>query len=212
MIAIQRFVFNELGVNAFILYDKTGECIIVDPGCNSDIQQHELMDFITSHNLKPIYIVNTHGHFDHIFGNAWAKSVYNCPVLVHKDDLPLVENMDKYAGVFGFNVENSPMPDKYLTDGELLKFGDSVVKIIHVPGHSPGSICLYAETEGLLICGDVLFNGSIGRTDLPGGNQEILIKGIKEKLMILPRNTVVWPGHGPKTKIGYEYDTNPFLN
>jgi len=211
MITIKNFVFNELGVNAFVLYDETEECMVVDPGCNTEDQRQELSSFISDRKLKPVYIVNTHGHFDHIFGNSWAKSVFKCPVLMHKDDLPLIINADKFAGIFGFVVEMPPMPDRYLTDGEILHFGDSQLKIIHVPGHSQGSICFYSENDNFLIGGDVLFNGSIGRTDLPEGDHNLLIRGIKEKLMPLPPGTVVWPGHGPKTNIGHEYDTNPFL-
>ena len=211
MITINNFVFNELGVNSFVLYDETGECIVVDPGCNTDKQREELITFINGHKLKPVYIVNTHGHFDHIFGNAWLKSVYNCPLLIHKEDSPLIEHADKYASLFGFVVKKPPMPDGYLKHGEFLNFGNSCLKILHVPGHSPGSICLYSESDSFLIGGDVLFSGSIGRTDLLGGNHELLISGIYEKLMTLPRDTVVWPGHGPKTTIGREYDTNPFL-
>ncbi len=130
---------------------------------------------------------------------------------MHKEDLHLIQHVDKYAGMFGFIVESSPEPDGYLKDGDLLKFGESELRIIHVPGHSPGSICLYAAHEHLLIAGDVLFLGSIGRTDLPQGNHNQLISGIREKLMVLPRDTIVWPGHGPETSIGKEYDTNPFL-
>ena len=131
---------------------------------------------------------------------------------MHRDDLNQVEHIDKYAGIFGYEVPKAPLPEKFLGDAEIFKFGESQLKIIHVPGHSPGSICLYAGNEGFLICGDVLFYGSIGRTDLPGGNHKLLISGIKEKLLALPRETVVWPGHGPQTTIGHEHDTNPFLN
>jgi len=130
---------------------------------------------------------------------------------MHRDDLNQIEHIDKYAGIFGFLVEKAPLPDRFLSDTELYSFGDSILKVIHVPGHSPGSICLYSEYDRILICGDVLFNGSIGRTDLPGGNHKILIRGIKEKLMVLPHETTVWPGHGPQTTIGHEHDTNPFL-
>lgn len=211
MITIRHFVFNELEVNAFVLFDETLECILVDPGCNTPKQRSILEDFIVGQLLKPVYIVNTHGHFDHIFGNAWAKDLFQCPLLIHKDDLPILEQADKYAGIFGFSIDGSPFPDRYLNSGETLYFGRSVLKIIHVPGHSPGSIALYSEPDKLLICGDVLFNGGIGRTDLPGGDYNLLIRGIREKLMILPGETYVWPGHGPGTTIGHEYDTNPFL-
>jgi glyoxylase-like metal-dependent hydrolase (beta-lactamase superfamily II) len=211
MIKLQNFVFNDLGVNAFILYDITQECVIIDPGFNSVKEQSQFTDFISQNNLRPVYIINTHGHFDHVFGNKLLKDLYQCPLLMHHDDLNLIENIDKYAGIFGFFVDKAPKPDRYIHDNETLTFGGASLKVIHVPGHSPGSICLYSEIDNLLICGDVLFNGSIGRTDLPAGNHGLLIRGIREKLMILPRDTVVWPGHGPKTTIGLEHDTNPFL-
>jgi hydroxyacylglutathione hydrolase len=211
MIELGNFIFNELGVNSFILYDHTHECILVDPGCNNKSQQDELLEFIKNHELKPVCIVNTHGHFDHVFGNAWAKSTFQCPLRLHINDLPLIQHVDKYAGLFGFTIDVSPMPDSYLHDGENIYFGASSLLVIHVPGHSPGSICLYSAEGGFVIGGDVLFRGSIGRTDLPGGNYEQLISGIREKLLTLPANTVVYPGHGPKTTIGLEHDTNPFL-
>jgi hydroxyacylglutathione hydrolase len=211
MIKLQNFVFNELGVNGFILYGNTQECVLIDPGFNSPKEQIQYTDFIAQNNLRPACIINTHGHFDHVFGNKMLKSLYQCPILMHHDDLNLIENIDKYAGIFGFVVDKAPTPDRYVYDNEILTFGEISLKVIHVPGHSPGSICLYSEMDHLLICGDVLFNGSIGRTDLPAGNHGLLIRGIKEKLMTLPRETDVWPGHGPKTTIGREYDTNPFL-
>ena len=211
MITCKSFVFNELGVNAFVVYDETGQCIIIDPGCNNQAQHEELRSFISSHALKPAYIVNTHGHFDHVAGNAWAKSEFGCPLLIHKDDLYQLQHAGRFAGMFGITVESSPGPDRFITEGESLNFGNSTLQILHVPGHSPGSICLYSADDALLICGDVLFNGSIGRTDLFGGDHELLIRGIHEKLMVLPRETTVWPGHGPATTIGHEYDTNPFL-
>jgi len=211
MITLKRFVFNELGVNSFILHDSTRECVIIDPGCNSPGQQQELSDYIGTNELNAAGIILTHGHFDHLFGLGWLKAFLNCPLLMHRDDLNQIEHIDKYAGIFGFLVEKAPLPDRFLSDTELYSFGDSILKVIHVPGHSPGSICLYSENDRILICGDVLFNGSIGRTDLPGGNHKILIRGIKEKLLVLPRETTVWPGHGPQTTIGHEHDTNPFL-
>jgi glyoxylase-like metal-dependent hydrolase (beta-lactamase superfamily II) len=211
MIDLANFVFNELNVNSFVLYDQTQECIVVDPGCNTKSQQDELQQFINSHELKPVCIVNTHGHFDHVFGNAWAKSTFQCPLRMHINDLPLIQHADKYAGLFGYTVDASPMPDSYLHDGEILHFGDSSLLILHVPGHSPGSICLYSAEAGFIIAGDVLFRGSIGRTDFPGGNYDLLISGIREKLLTLPSDTIVLPGHGPKTTIGLEHDTNPFF-
>jgi len=211
MISLKRFVFNELGVNSFVLHDSSNECIIVDPGCNSKSQQHELTGYISGNKLKVAGIILTHGHFDHVLGLSWAKSFCRCPVLMHRDDLNQIEHIDKYAGIFGFYVDRVPLPDGFLAGGDHYSFGNSRLAVIHVPGHSPGSICLYYQNDGFLICGDVIFAGSIGRTDLPGGNHKLLISGIREKLLVLPRETVVWPGHGPHTTIGYEHETNPFL-
>ncbi len=212
MIILKNFVFNELEVNAFVLYDESGACLIVDPGCKNPVQQQHLKHYIAENNLRPEYIVLTHGHFDHVAGVAWAKSEFSCPVLMHEDDLFLVRDAVQHASLFGIKMENPPMPDRYLADGDHLTLGKTDISILHVPGHSPGSICLYIPSDSLLICGDVLFRGSIGRTDLFGGDYDELISGIREKILTLPRDTEVWPGHGPSTTIGAEYDTNPFLS
>jgi glyoxylase-like metal-dependent hydrolase (beta-lactamase superfamily II) len=212
MIILKNFIFNELEVNAFVLHDESGACLIVDPGCKSPVQQQTLVKYITGNNLRPEGIVLTHGHFDHVAGVAFAKNEYSCPVLMHRDDLFLVKDAAQHASLFGIKMENPPAPDRYLEDGDHIKLGSSHISILHVPGHSPGSICLYMASDSLLICGDVLFSGSIGRTDLFGGNYDQLIRGIREKLMTLPRETEVWPGHGTSTTIGAEYDTNPFLS
>ncbi len=211
MAKIKSFVCNELSVNTMVLYHHNRNCIIVDPGCWNPNQCSALKDFITERSLNPLCIVNTHGHFDHIAGNGCIKKTYNCPIWIHKDDLFLVQNATASAAMFGYQIEAPPHPDRFLSEDDTIELDGSVFRIIFVPGHSPGSICLYSESDKLLICGDVLFNGGIGRTDLFGGSYEMLIKGIREKLLILPRNTVVYPGHGPATTIGQEYDTNPFL-
>jgi glyoxylase-like metal-dependent hydrolase (beta-lactamase superfamily II) len=211
MIQLKTFVFNELGVNSFVAYKEHAECILIDPGCSTANQQLALKQFIDANQLKPVCIILTHGHFDHVAGLAWAKSEYNCPLLMHKEDLFLVENASQYAGLFGIRLEKPPEPDQFIEEGPFT-WGDLEFTLLHIPGHSPGSICLYAEKEGFVVCGDVLFKGSIGRTDLAGGDHALLLEGIRQKLMKLPRNTVVWPGHGPATTIGMEYDTNPFLN
>lgn len=211
MITIRRFTFNELEVNGFVLFDETRECILIDPGCNSTKQFQQLQSFITGEKLQPVLIVNTHGHFDHIFGNKWAKEAYGCPLLIHEADLPLIEHADQYAGIFGFQIDRSPVPDQVIRSEGSIAFGNSALAIFHIPGHSPGSIVLHSPVDKFVICGDVLFRGGIGRTDLPGGNYDQLIQGIRMKLLALPPETVVWPGHGPSTTIGREYDTNPFL-
>jgi len=211
MIQIKSFVFNELGVNSFVIYNQQKECILIDPGCNTSKQQQKLKNFFDGNQLRPVSIMLTHGHFDHVAGLAWAKSEFNCPLLMHKDDLFLVENASQYASLFGIDLEKPPLPDEFISEGSFA-LGDFEFTVLHVPGHSPGSICLFTEKGGFVVCGDVLFSGSIGRTDLAGGNHSLLIRGIREKLLTLPRDTVVWPGHGPATTIGAEYDTNPFLS
>jgi len=211
LISTKLFIFNELGENSFVLSDESRQCILVDPGCNSFAQQDDLTRYLQDNRLTPENIVLTHGHFDHLAGLAWAKTVFSCPVIMHHDDLFLMNNAAQQAAMFGFSLDTPPVPDRFVREGDEIAFGNSLLSVIHVPGHSPGSICLYSENDALLVCGDVLFSGSIGRTDLFGGNHSQLIRGIREKLMVLPRETVVWPGHGPYTTIGAEYDTNPFL-
>jgi hydroxyacylglutathione hydrolase len=212
MITLKNFIFNELEVNTIVLHDESGACLIVDPGCKNPVQQQHLKKYITENNLRPECIFLTHGHFDHVAGIAWTRNEFSCPILMHRDDLFLLRDSVQHAALFGIKVEAPPMPDRYLEEGDSLRLGTTDIAILHVPGHSPGSICLYMASASLLICGDVLFKGSIGRTDLFGGDYDLLIRGIKEKLMKLPRETEVWPGHGPSTTIGAEYDTNPFLS
>jgi glyoxylase-like metal-dependent hydrolase (beta-lactamase superfamily II) len=212
MIKLKHFVFNELEVNSFVLNDESGACIIIDPGCKIPVQQQNMKQYIAENNLHPECIMLTHGHFDHVAGLAWAKNEFSCPLLMHKDDLFLVKDAVQHASLFGINLEKPPLPDRFLEEGDHIDLGTDGISILHVPGHSPGSICLYMPFEKLLICGDVLFKGSIGRTDLFGGDYDLLIRGIKEKLMTLPGDTVVWSGHGPSTTIGAEHDTNPFLS
>jgi hydroxyacylglutathione hydrolase len=156
-------------------------------------------------------LVNTHGHIDHIAGNRFILSTYKIPLAIHGQDSFLLGRAQHFADLFAFDTEVSPGPDQILEEGDEVRFGNSVLSVFHIPGHSPGSIVLYSKESKLMISGDVLFNGSVGRSDLPGGNHKNLVKGITEKLMILPRDTVVYPGHGPATTIGLEYDTNPFL-
>ncbi|MBN1413949.1 MAG: MBL fold metallo-hydrolase [Bacteroidales bacterium] len=211
MITVKTFVFNEFQVNTFVLSDESNECIIIDPGCNHTSQQKELTQYITSHALHPVMLVNTHAHIDHIAGNLFVQSTYNIPLAMHEEDRLLLKGARQFADMFAFPIDQLPEPDQFLKDGDEIHFGNTVLIVFHIPGHSPGSITLYSRENNLVIAGDVLFDGSIGRSDFPGGNHNILIKGIMEKLMTLPRETLVYPGHGSVTSIGHEYDTNPFL-
>jgi len=211
MITVKTFTFNSFQVNTYLLYDETGEALIIDPACESSTELEQLYTFISENNLKPVAITNTHGHIDHIVGVNDVKNTYNIPFKLHTDDNPLLENALYSAQIFGFNLETVPIIDEPLDSNSEIKFGNSTLKMFHVPGHAPGSICFYSEDDKFVIVGDVLFSGSIGRTDLPGGDYDLLISGIREKLFTLPGDTAVYSGHGPSTSIQQEHDTNPFL-
>lgn len=211
MISINKFTFNDFEVNTFVLADESKECLIIDPGCFSLEEKNELRKHIDESELKPLKIVNTHCHVDHILGNAYISETYNITVTAHKDDQHLLDEVSEYGQFFGFTVESPPTISEYVEEGGIIKLGESMLKVIHVPGHSEGSIALYCPEQKFIIAGDVLFNGSIGRTDLPGGNFETLINSIKTKMLTLPGDVTVYPGHGPSTTIKHEIDTNPFL-
>lgn len=211
MISLKKFVFNDFQENSFVLHDETKECIVVDPGCNGSAEEQLLLDYIKQENLKPVKVVNTHCHIDHILGVNFVKEEYNISFYAHQAEEILVNRAVEQASLFGFSFKNPPVVDGHIGDGECISFGNSNILAFHCPGHSPGSLCLYCADEKIIIAGDVLFSGSIGRTDLPGGNYDTLINSIKNKLMILPKETVVYPGHGPETTIGQENDINPFL-
>lgn len=212
MTKMKIFVFNPFQENTFLLYDESNECVIIDPGCNSDKEIDQLNQFITDNNLTLKYIINTHCHIDHLMGNAHLVNKYKVPSIAHKADMPLLERSNDMAVAFGFNVDEPPVPTKFVDEGDEINFGTTVLKILHVPGHSPGSIVFYNEQDKFVIVGDVLFQRSIGRTDLPGGDHDALINGIKQKLFTLPDEVVVYPGHGPSTTIADERSTNPYFN
>ncbi len=211
MIQIKKFTFNPVQVNTFLLYDETKECIIMDAGCFFENEKKELDGFIAENGLKPVKLVNTHCHFDHILGINYCRSKYNVPFHSHKDDVFLVERAVESGDRFGVPVEPIDGPDEFLEEGQKLEFGNSVLEMIHVPGHAPGSIVFHHPEQKFIIAGDVLFYGSIGRTDLPMGSFEQLTSNIKNKLFILPDETMVYCGHGPETSIGFEKMHNPFL-
>ena len=210
---IQSFTFNPFQENTFVLWDNTGDCIIIDPGCYEKNEEQELVDFIEKNNLNPVKLINTHCHIDHIFGNKFVSEKWNLELYMHKTDLPLLEGAGDIAKIYGFeNYKGSPYPKHFLEEGNVLEFGESKLEILFAPGHAPGHICLYSKEDKFIVAGDVLFNGSIGRTDLPGGDFDTLIVSIKTKLFPLENETVVYCGHGPSTTIGNEKLNNPFLN
>jgi glyoxylase-like metal-dependent hydrolase (beta-lactamase superfamily II) len=211
MIQVKKFTFNPIQENTYILYDETGECIIVDAGCFFDYEEKELDDFIQEKQLTPVKLVNTHCHFDHIMGINHCRSKYNIPFYAHSEDAFLVEGIVAHGDRFGIPVEPVDPIDQFLDEGDQITFGDSTLEVIHVPGHAPGHVVLLQPEQQLLMAGDVLFYGSIGRTDLPKGSFEQLVGNIKTKLFRLPDETTVYSGHGPETSIGFEKKNNPFL-
>jgi|LSQX01.1.fsa_nt_gb glyoxylase-like metal-dependent hydrolase (beta-lactamase superfamily II) len=211
MLKVKKFVVNPLQENSYVLSDETGSCVIVDPGFYFEEEYEELRLYIAENRLTPVMIANTHCHFDHIFGVETLRKQYNIPFLAHRDDEFWLEQAIAQGKMFGFDVEPVNSPDSYFEEGELLKFGNTELEIIHIPGHSPGHVVFYSEVDDVVIGGDVLFHGSIGRTDLPGGNHQALISGIKNKLFLLPDETKVFCGHGPETTLGFEKNNNPFL-
>lgn len=211
MINIKSFVFNAFQENTFILNDETGDCIIIDAGCHSPEEKLIVDNYIISNKLKLVKIVNTHCHVDHVLGNAFLSNKYKPEIWAHHDDIKLLSEAKKHGIIFGFDIEEPPLITFFLEEGKDLVFGNSALKVLHVPGHSMGSVALYSPEQNFIIVGDVLFKGSIGRTDLPGGSYDQLMNSIFTKLMSLPPDTVVFPGHGPSTTIHEEALSNPFL-
>jgi hydroxyacylglutathione hydrolase len=208
---IFKFVFSPIDVNTYILADRSGACAIIDCGCYDRIEFRSFTDFLNEKGLKPELLLNTHCHLDHIFGNGMLLKEYDLRTLSHIDEEKNRKDSEQHAMFFGLQMETPPEPGGFLSEGEELKFGNVTLKVLHVPGHSPGSLAFYSSEYGVVFTGDALFAGSIGRTDLPGGNHEALIESIRNKLFILPPETQVYPGHGETTTIGEEIRTNPFF-
>ena len=210
---VSRFTFNMFGVNTYILWDDISrEALIVDPGMINEKEQKEIKAFLDANNLNLKHLINTHMHIDHAFGISYVKENYNLKLECNLEDQFLAQRLNEQANMFGLPIPMSDLQiDKELKDGEKIQLGDEHISILHVPGHSPGSVVLYAPQSNFIISGDVLFNTSIGRTDLPGGNYAQLINAINNKLMTLPDDVIVYPGHGPETSIGYEKQNNPYL-
>lgn len=210
MLHIKDFVFNPYQENTYVLYDETRESIIVDPGCYEEDEKNELVEFIRANNLKVNMLLNTHCHIDHVLGNAFVKEKFKAKLYIHHSDEPVLRAVVAYAPNQGFHQYQDTTPDAYLEEGDEIILGNQKFAVLFVPGHAPGHIAFYCERERIVISGDVLFKSSIGRTDLPGGNFDTLIKSIHQKLFTLPDNVTVYPGHGPKTTVGFEKKFNPF--
>ena len=211
MLYIKTFTFNPFQENTYLIYDESGESALIDPGCFTPSEQNELEVFITSNNLKVSQLWNTHCHLDHVLGNYWAIKNYKIPLFIHPNEAPVLKSAEVYAPSYGFHQYETSEAKGYLEEGQLLQVGNEQLRVLFVPGHSPGHVVFYHHQSNTCIAGDTLFNGSIGRTDLPGGNHQLLLKKIKEQLFTLPVETTVYPGHGPKTTIGHEKIYNPFV-
>jgi glyoxylase-like metal-dependent hydrolase (beta-lactamase superfamily II) len=213
MLRIVSFTFNGFAENTYLLIDEaTRATAIVDPGAYSKAEQATLRDYVAEHQLDVTFLLNTHAHIDHVLGNAFVLNTYpGLPFLLHPLDLPTLRAVATYAGPYGFANYEPAEPTGELAAGQVIELGESKLSVRFAPGHAPGHVVFYDEAGGQLVGGDVLFKSSIGRTDLPGGDHNTLLKSIKEELLTLPDATVVYPGHGPSTTIGAERRSNPFL-
>lgn len=211
MITIHYFTFGPFQENTYVLWDETKDCIIIDPGNSTASENKKLSDFISQNNLKVVRLILTHAHIDHINGCKYIFDTYGLLPEVHKDDIYFIEKHEATATMYGLSVEQSPMSKAYVKEGDVISFGSSTLQTVHTPGHSPGSVTFYNLNEGFMISGDVLFYGSIGRSDLPMGDHNTLIASIKNKLFPLGDTMKVYCGHGPVTTIGFERMNNPFL-
>lgn len=211
---IKSFEFNPLGVNTYVLHDETKECVVIDAACFYADEKDQLLRYIADQGLFVAHLLNTHLHFDHLFGVNLISSRFNVSLSCHEGDVYLLDDLPLQLKQFGLppiDDDLKPKIGSYLNEGDTIAFGNQTLDIFHIPGHSPGSIVFYNASNGTLFGGDVLFHSSIGRTDLYGGSYEELVKGIQEKLFVLPNETKVYSGHGPSTTIGYEKKNNPFV-
>ncbi len=212
MLTIKSFTFNALQENTYVLYDETMECVIIDPGCYDADEREELEEFITKKKLKPVHLINTHCHIDHVLGNAFIKRTFGLKLQIHPIEKEVLRAVKIYAPHYGLPMYEETEADAFFDEGDQIKFGNTVLDILFVPGHSPGSVAFVDKESKTVISGDVLFYRSIGRSDLPGGNHQTLLRSIETKLFTLADDFKVYPGHGPATSIGDERKLNPFFN
>jgi len=213
MIKTKTFYFNDLRECTYVVWDETGECVIIDPGCQSDSERERLKKFIETNNLKPVKLLNTHGHFDHVMGNAFVVKTWGVKTYINPQDKPQLERAFSYGEMFGYSIEQPPADTIDVTDGDKIEFGNSYLKVITTPGHTRGGVCYYTEEpeNKIVFAGDSLFAGSIGRTDLPGGDYDDLMNSLLKKIVELGDDYKVLSGHGPETTISHELSTNLFL-
>ncbi|HRH69806.1 MAG TPA: MBL fold metallo-hydrolase [Flavobacteriales bacterium] len=210
MLRIAKFTFNPFQENTYVLHDGK-QAIVIDPGCWNGQEERELETYLTDNALTPVRLVLTHGHIDHILGCAWMHKKYGLLPQIHLKDLPTLKSGERAANMYGIPYNVSPDPEVYLTEGGTVQLGDHRLEILWVPGHAPGHIALHCAAQHFVISGDVLFLNSIGRTDLPGGDTDTLLRSIRDQLFPLGDDVTVYSGHGPETTIGREKRNNPFL-
>lgn len=210
-LCIKTLVYNAFQVNTYIVYDESGNTLVIDPACYTTREQEHLADFISKNNLKVSHMVNTHCHVDHVLGNEFIFQKYGIRPMIHRSGLVFFEHLVVHANTFGFDVENIVYPEEYLEDGDEIKLGEETINILYTPGHAEGSICLAYEKEKWIVTGDLLFFMSIGRTDLPTGSLETLLASVRNKIFIYDDTYVLYPGHGQSTTVGFERKNNPYL-
>ncbi|HZH65942.1 MAG TPA: MBL fold metallo-hydrolase [Flavisolibacter sp.] len=211
MLTVQPFTFNPVRENTYLLYNDKGDCCIIDPGCYFAAEEQELKGFIEQNKLKPVLLLNTHCHLDHIFGNRFVYKTYNLTLHLHSLEKPVLEYGPTAGQLWQLPFDNYDAELTFIDEGQTVRIGEEELHILFTPGHSPGSISFYSKEHKFVISGDVLFEGSVGRTDLPGGDFVLLEESIKTKLYTLPADTIVYPGHGDSTTIGDEMKGNPFV-
>jgi len=211
MLTVTSFVFSPVQENTYVVHNETGDCIIIDPGCYFGNERNELKEFIQNSRLRPKYLLNTHCHLDHVFGNKFIHDTYGLTLHIHEKEKPLLDYAPTSGLSWGLPFDNYRGELIFLREGDIIRLGEDELHVLFAPGHSPGHVSFWCAAQKFVLSGDVLFRQSIGRTDLPGGDFDTLIRSIREKLFTLPEDTVVYPGHGEATTVGEEMRLNPFL-
>ncbi len=212
MLTIKKLIFNPFGENTYIVWDKSKEAAIIDPGMMSDYENSAVLKFVTDNQLNLRHLINTHAHIDHIAGNGFVKRTFGLESECNKADEYLAKHVCEQAQMFGLRYNGNPLSiDIHLNDNDTIKIGDESLSVIYVPGHTKGHIALYCNQSDCVFTGDALFRQSIGRTDLPGGDYATLIRSVTGRLMNLPETTTIYPGHGENSTIGFEKTNNPYI-
>jgi hydroxyacylglutathione hydrolase len=211
MLTVKAFTFNPVEENTYILYNEEKQCCIIDPGCYFPEEKAKLKTFIEDNALEPVLLLNTHCHLDHVFGNKFIHDTWGLPLHIHEKEKQMLDLAPVSGDMWQLPFENYRGPLVFIKENTNITVGDDPLEIRFTPGHSPGHVCFYDQPDGFVISGDVLFNGSIGRTDLPGGDFDILTSSIQTQLFTLPDETKIYSGHGPMTTVGLEKMNNPFV-